>query len=98
MKLIDFTKNAGQESPLQNSLSQIREKLPFLGKTSTQIQEMILAHFQRGLDNRFTMIQNFAPEWSVEADLILVGPTGVAVLNRTWTKVSIGSRKKPGRS
>ena len=87
MKLIDFTKNAGQESPLQNSLSQIREKLPFLGKTSAQIQELILAHFQRGLDNRFTMIQNFAPEGQLKPiPLILVGPTGVAVLNLNMDK------------
>ena len=62
MKLIDFSKKAAKESTLENSLEQLRERLPFLGKSSAQIQQMILARFQRGLDNRFTMIQNFTPE------------------------------------
>lgn len=87
MKLIDFSRKAAQESSLQKSVSQIRERLPFLGKTTAQIQEMILARFMRGLDNRFTMIQNFTPEGQLKPiSFILVGPPGVAAINLNMDK------------
>jgi hypothetical protein len=106
MKLIDFTKNAAKENQLESSLEQIRGKLPFLGKSSAQVKEMILARFQRGLDNRFTMIQNFTPEGQLKPiPFILVGPPGVAVINlnmekgvyrikeETWHELNKGTRK-----
>ena len=87
MKLIDFTKKAAKESSLQESLNQIREKLPFLGKTSAQIQQMILTRFLRSLDNRFTMVYNFTPEGQLKPiPFILVGPSGVAVINLNMDK------------
>lgn len=87
MKLIDFTNKAAKESSLQASLSQIREKLPFLGKTSAQIQQMILTRFLRSLDNRFTMIHDFTPEGQLKPiPFILVGPSGVAVINLNMDK------------
>ena len=106
MKLIDFTKKATKESQLENSLEQIRKKLPFLGKSSAQIQQMILARFLRGLDNRFTMIQNFAPEGQLKPiPFILIGPPGVTLLNlnmdkgvyrikeETWHELNKSTRK-----
>jgi hypothetical protein len=106
MKLIDFTKTTAKESPLENSLGQIREKLPFLGKSSAQVQATILARFQRGLDNRFTMIQNFSPEGQLRSiPFILVGPPGVVVFNlnmgkgvyqikeETWQELNKTTRK-----
>lgn len=87
MKLIDFAKKAAQESSLQKSVRQIQEKLPFLGKTSAQIQEMILARFMRGLDNRFTMVQDFTPEGHLKPiPFILIGPPGVAAINVNMEK------------
>jgi hypothetical protein len=106
MKLIDFTKKNTQESSLQRTLGQIREQLPFLGKNTAQVQRVIMARFQRGLDNRFTMIQNFPPQGQTKLiPFILVGPTGVAVLNlnmdrgiyrikeETWQELNKTTRK-----
>lgn len=106
MKLIDFTKKAAKENPLDDSLEQIREKLPFLGKSSAQIQQMILARFQRGLDNRFMMVQNFTPEGQTRPiSFILIGPPGVAAFNlnldkgvyrikeETWQELNKSTRK-----
>lgn len=87
MRLIDCTAKAEKESSLQENLTQIRAKLPFLGKTSAQIQQIVLARFLRRLDNRFTMIQNFIPEGYLKPiPFILVGPMGVIVFNLNMDK------------
>ena len=106
MKLIDCTKKATKGSSLDEGLGQLREKLPFLGKSSAQIQAMMLVHFQRGLDNRFTMIQNFVPEGQTRPiPFMLVGPPGVLVFNlimgkgvyqikeETWLELDKNTRK-----
>jgi hypothetical protein len=87
MKLIDFTKKTANESTLQKTLHQIQEQLPFLGKNTARVQRDILSRFQRGLDNRFTMIQNFTPQGSAKpVPFILVGPIGVVVFNLNMDK------------
>lgn len=87
MKLIDITHNPTPDNPIQGTIKQLRQKLPFLGKTTDQIQQNILGHFQRGLDNRFTMVQNFMPESFLRPiPFILVGPNGVTVFNLRMEK------------
>ena len=82
MKVIDCTPKTASESFLQQILAKIEEKLPFLGASGAQVHQAILERFQRGLDNRFTMVENFTPEGqSKPVPFILVGPHGITVLN-----------------
>jgi hypothetical protein len=82
MKLIDCTKKTASDGPLQKNLEKIQQKVPFLGDRAAQVQQAILERFQRGLDNRFTMIVNFTPDRQTNPiPFILVGPNGISVLN-----------------
>ena len=81
MKLIEPTKKPVKTSQFQQLIDSVREMLPF-GKTEQQAREAILAHFMRGLDNRFTILRDLPIEGpGIPFPLILIGPSGVAVLN-----------------
>ena len=87
MKLIDCTKKTTSDQPLQKSLEKIQQKVPFLGNKDAQRQQAILEHFQRILDNRFTLVANFIPGRQTNPiPFILIGPTGIAVLNLNHDK------------
>jgi hypothetical protein len=80
MKLIEPKHKKGKQNGIQKVGDQIRQLLPF-GKTERP-DEAILAHFLKGLDNRFTMLYNLQLE-SIGPPFppILVGPAGLVVLN-----------------
>lgn len=81
MKLIEPKQKPVEKDRLQMYLDQFKEMLP-IGKQDKHLEEAIVAHFLRGLDNRFIMLRNLQLEDPGEPfPPILVGPAGLAVLN-----------------
>jgi hypothetical protein len=81
MKLIEPTQKPVEKNFLQKSLDQLNHWLPF-GKADEQFDENVIARFQRGLDSRFVMLHNLQLEpLNPPFPPILVGPTGLSVLN-----------------
>src|SRR4030043_1939667 len=86
MKLIEPKQKQIKKDSIQKVVDQIRQLLPF-GKTDVNAEDAIVAHFMRGLDNRFIMLHNPQLE-SIGPPFppILVGPAGLAVLNISGEK------------
>lgn len=81
MRLIEPTKKAVQKDSYQKIIAQINTILPF-GKSEEHAEDAIIAHFMRGLDNRFVMLRNLPMEGTKEKfPPILIGPTGFVMLN-----------------
>jgi len=86
MKLIDCTVREEKASPLQDLWDRVRALLPF-GQGDRQAFENVLTRFQRGLDNRFTVLRGLTLPGTGEAiPLILVGPSGLAAINVSTQK------------
>jgi hypothetical protein len=86
MKLIEPKQKQIKKDSIQKVVDQIRQLVPF-GKTDVNAEDAIVAHFMRGLDNRFIMLHNLQLE-SISPPFppILVGPAGLAVLNISGEK------------
>jgi hypothetical protein len=86
MKLIEPTQKSVETDRVQKYLKQLKQVLPF-GKTGKEGEEVIVAHFLRGLDNRFIMLRNLQLEGTgIPFPHILIGPHGLAVLNMSHAK------------
>jgi hypothetical protein len=81
MKLIEPKQKPVEKGRIQKAGDQIRQLLPF-DKTDEHAEDAIVAHFLKGLDNRFIMLRNLQLEGLGSLfPPILVGPAGLAVLN-----------------
>lgn len=86
MKLIEPTQKPVEKDRIDKYFDQIMQKLSF-GKPGRQSEDAILARFMRGLDNRFIMLHNLQLVGTGETfPPILVGPSGLVVLNVSHTK------------
>src|SRR4030042_4155427 len=81
MKLIEPKQKPIKKGSIQKLSNQITQLLPFV-KADVNAEGAIVAHFTRGLDNRFIMLYNLQLE-SIGPPFppILVGPAGLVVLN-----------------
>lgn len=81
MKLIEPKPKPVKKDSLQKVGDQIRKRIPF-GKTEAHAEDAIVMRFLKSLDNRFTLLRNLQLESAGPPfPPILVGPTGMAVLN-----------------
>ena len=86
MKLIEPTQKQLEKDRIGKYIDQIKQILPF-GKLGQQSKDAIMAHFMRGLDNRFIMLRNLQLEGpGVVFPPILVGPAGLVVFNISHVK------------
>ena len=86
MKLIEPTQKPVEKDRIEKYIPSIRKILPF-GKPKQQSEDVIVARFIRGLDNRFIMLRNLQLEVSAETfPPILIGPSGLVVLNVSQAK------------
>jgi hypothetical protein len=81
MRLIEPKQKKLKKNSIQMIVNQIRQLLP-IGKTDANAEDAILIRFLKGLDNRFVMLHNLQLEKiGPPFPPILVGPTGLVVLN-----------------
>jgi hypothetical protein len=86
MKLIESNIKSIEKKPIQKYLDQVKQWLP-IGKPVEKSEEAIVERFLRGLDNRFFMLRNLQLEnLGPSFPPILVGPSGLAVLNVSHEK------------
>jgi hypothetical protein len=81
MKLIEPKQKLVKKGSFQKFIDPFRNLLP-LGKTKAHAEDVIIRRFLKGLDNRFIMLCNLQLDGTGSPfPPILVGPTGIAVLN-----------------
>ncbi len=112
MKIIDV----GPKPPKGNSLNAIIYRFQkTMGDTlglnqEIKAQDVLITQLGKGLNNRFTLIRNFRiEEQDIPIPLILIGPTGLFVINtssvkgifqaknESWSIASKGNRYTPSR-
>ena len=105
MKLIDYSPPSSTPDFIQRVIERVQTWLPFLS-TGPKGHEQLVARLQSGLDNRYFLLKNVLLAGSPEPfPYILIGPTGVTVLNarpetgifrargESWWELSKASRQ-----
>jgi hypothetical protein len=86
MKLIAPTLKTAEKDNIGKAVDQVKQLLQ-IGKTDEYAEDAIVAHFMRGLDNRFIMLRNLQLDDTGEACRpILIGPAGIYLLNISHIK------------
>lgn len=86
MKLIEPTQKHPEKDRIGKYIDQIKQILRF-GKPGLQSEDAIVAHFMRGLDNRFVMLRNLQLEGpGVVFPPILISPAGLFLINISQAK------------
>jgi hypothetical protein len=81
MKLIELNSKPVKKSAVHNIVDQVNGLLPF-GKKDEHVEDELITHLLRGLDNRFIMLRKLPVEETNEIyPPIIIGPTGVILLN-----------------
>ncbi len=81
MKIIEPSSNAVKKDGFQKLLDRAKGMLS-LGDSGNQAEDVVLGRFARGLDNRYVLLHRLQLEGTGGPfPPILIGPTGMAVLN-----------------